>query len=281
MTKKPLNLICRPNWMVEELSKANRKVSHSLGFDIPDFSYNDIWWAPQEYMIHLNFSLMSKGRDPIKLFGSGMEQIIRSESSANALFYRDFTIFKASEIDKIEEEGFWKPLEAKIDKFPAKWRNPAEVKKDIADAKVNPDELLLFTPEYLSIAKEYRVFFYDGEPRTVSPYIDFQETKNPMGKTVYDGATAGNNELERVKSFAHVFIDRVTDILPAGVVDIAMLHGGSLCVLETNPAWCSAWYNCSVDEVCDTIQSGFEEASPSYLPSATTLDAVSRRSLLM
>jgi len=275
MSGRVLQLVCHPDWMYRELAASSFEVKHSFGLDVPNFSYSDSWWMPQQYAVKLNRALSENGMDKIKMSAPGA--FIMSDIP----FAFSRRIIKTKTVQEVLDNPYaawWKSAESKVEEFPSRWREIPELLEDIE--ALPRDSLVQSSDTRLDIAKEFRVFVSAGIVKTSSVYL----VKEPddTETTVYDGAFATPIELAKVEGYISEFIANF-DVPSACVIDVAVLTDGTHVVLEMNPAWCSAWYNCDINAVVETI---FESFNPEtigkweYRPDQYLLEKANRHTVL-
>lgn len=254
-----LHLVCHKQWMVNELSKNSiLPIKHSLGLDIPTYNQNDAWWIPQGIA---NRFIKSEVNLSFQAPGAYWLDTV-PEKFKN----RKTITFKAGDIEKISlpTQGFWKFAEAKVNIFPAEIRTRQEVTTWLHVNQIPSNSVLQYS-EPIELVNEYRFFIVNGHPVTGSIYLT---RKNNLELTYYD--YEGYNETEYVKVASEV--GQIAPLLasPAGyVLDVATTPEGKVIVLEANPAWCSAWYGCNIDQVVKTIiKASVFNSTWSYKPDA-------------
>jgi len=273
MREDMLQLVDLSSWKVKELEIAGITNNRTFGVEIPRFSPTDIWWMPQEYAIELNLSLQALGLPTLNLTAPGVNLLPKTSTK---LTRRHVITITVSDALRRPHEGWWKAAEAKIDTFPSSYRTALELQRDIEKAGLPDSSILQVSDKQLPIAREYRSFVADNKVMTTSIYLETLLDGSTV--SVYDGLVANMSEMEQVVAFTANAIEDMT--LPRGLtVDVAVLHDGSMAVLEYNPAWCSGWYECDLEQVEKTIQASFNETDPrwAYIPDPYMVQRISKR----
>ncbi len=277
-----LQLICRPTWMRDEIAATGLNFKHSFGIEIPTFSEEDIWWMPQGYAVELNKALQSRNIKPIQLISPGPYLTTKVNQK---YLHRQVQIFTVEQALKNPLEGWWKSAEAKIDGFPAQKRTKEETVKAIQENKLPLDSLLQYTKTSLPIIEEYRSFVKNGKVLTTSIYLKHGNFGDGITEqTVYDGATSNPVTIVKVKDFVENML-KETPHPPSIVVDTAVLASGELAILEFNPSWCSAWYECDLEKVVEVVAAGFHLSNNlnhqwAYIPDSYFVNKIARKPVL-
>lgn len=246
-----LQLICHPNWMMEEMSAADIEVNHSWGLEVPLFMPSDIWWMPQSFAVEMNRALASAGRDTVDLISPGTELL---PSFQKDILGRSVQLLTAQEALANPVAGWWKSAEAKVDGFASEYRTADGLMADITRNQLPHDSALHFSEGRLSIDREFRSFLVDGRVVTSSVYLNHLADGSTL--TAYDGAVNREGDFDRVSSFL-AGISQEAELPISVVADTAILTTGEIVLLEFNPSWCSAWYNCDINGVVDCIKAAF------------------------
>lgn len=275
MTNIPtFQIVTQTSWMRNDMAAAGIELKHSWGIEIPSFSPNDIWWMPQGFAIEMSRALEASGLPCINFTAPG--PYLLSETPAK-LTGRTVTTLTVAEAKQNPTDGWWKMAEAKNEEFPSEWRTVAQLLGDIEELGLPDSSVLQVSDRILPIKEEYRSYVVDGKAVTTSIYL--QHSGNGSQVTVYDGAKANEQILRSVSQFVTTAMVNMT--LPRSLtVDTAVLADGSMVILEYNPTWCSAWYDCDLSIVVDAIKVSFEDKSWSYSPDAYMMMKANRRSLL-
>ena len=277
---RTIHLICHPQWMKDEFSQTGiYQVKHSYGLEVPQHDANDLWWAPQTYAAKLNHALTRKSLQTVKFPGSGMEETVKSDISQK-IFSREVILMTAEQALQSPEAGFWKYLDHKNDNFPAKYRTSREIVEDISENRITPEEKLLLCATKLDIVEEHRIFF---NPQKLASSMYVTTDSSGQQSTVYDGA------LQRIPSseIETYFSEDIKPLLAknfkitAGVADIAVLKDGTMLLLELNTPWSSAWYDCDMAVVHNTIEHVFTQKVTHWEPSKTLQAAIQSNPVIL
>jgi hypothetical protein len=237
--------------MMEEMSAADVEVNHSWGLEVPSFTPSDIWWMPQSFAVEMNRALTSAGRDAVRLISPGSELL---PSFSTEILGRSVQLLTVQEALSEPTSGWWKSAEAKVDGFASEYRTADELVASISANQLPRDSALHFSEGRLSIDREFRSFLVDGHVVTSSIYLNHLADGSTL--TAYDGAISHEGDFDRVSRFLTEISQEIE--LPISVVaDTAILTTGEIVLLEFNPSWCSAWYNCDINGVVDCIEAGF------------------------
>ena len=271
---KKLQIVDHTTWRHKELAEGPLEVIRSFGLDVPAFEDNDIWWMPQEFAVDLNYSLEFHNMETVCLSSPGPHLLINTPQK---ITHRQLYFTKAKYALAHPAEGWWKAAEAKVDDFPSAWRTKDELVKDIEEAKLDPQTALHYTTTKLDIKSEHRVYFVNGRATTSSPYLEH----NSDGTTTsaYDERNLEPLSLEetyKLYSFLNIEL-RVIRRPKSMVVDVALLKNGKFAVLEYNPTWCSAWYDCDIDKVIEALELSINDTSWNYVPDPYLINKAKKR----
>ena len=277
-----LNLVCSRSWMRDEFAAAGVDFRHSYGLDVPRFEKSDIWWMPQGYAVSLNRALRSRGLQEVRLTAPSPSFLDDLQRANPALIGREVNTLTVKEAKLLSEleDGWWKFATAKVEQFAAQKMSHQDCAQWMIENQIPEESILQYTPTTLDIVREYRTFVRHGEVVASSIYLDHTMGEDGSGGvTVYDGAIADPSEQESLAAFVREALSLVDH--PEGfVVDIAFLQSGEQVVLEANPAWCSAWYDCDIVEVVETIAASFADPSHVYTPDAFLVERDARLRVL-
>jgi len=270
-----IQLVCQPKWMHDEFISAEVNVQHSFGLEIPRFNIEDAWWMPQEFAVHLNQSLEANKKHRVSLAAPGPYLLSDTPQKFTQRLVETITV---SEAKNAVANGWWKLAEGKSDSFIAKHRESKELVRDIEKSGLPDSTLLQFSPSTLPIQSEYRVFVKSDKAVTASIYL--QKAKDGSEVTVYDGAIGDNAVLNDLYGFVEEALSYVAH--PGSlVVDVALLDDESFAVLEYNPVWCSAWYNCDMTKVMESILESKKDIEDwPYNPDVSLSDRLARKATL-
>jgi hypothetical protein len=220
----------------------------SFGLDIPAYSEGDAWWVPQGIAARFRSSGVE-----LALQAPGPYWLSKAPSG---LLGRAVTTLSAQEVLGLTglPEMFWKFAEAKVDIFQASVLPLSEVQEFLKSKQIPATAVLQYSTP-LALGNEYRLFIRDGQVCTASVYLT---RKHGVELTYYDYANSDEQELARVVDFANKALPQLQG--PGGyVLDVALTQAGEAVVLEANPAWCSAWYGCDINEVVRTVVAAHEK----------------------
>lgn len=233
------------------MSAADIEVNHSWGLEVPLFTPSDIWWMPQSFAVEMNRALASAGRDTVDLISPGTALL---PSFQEDVLGRSVQLLTVQEALANPVAGWWKSAEAKVDGFASEYRTADELMTDITRNQLPHDSALHFSEGRLSIDREFRSFLVDGRVVTSSVYLNHLVDGSTL--TAYDGAVNREGDFDRVSSFL-AEVSQESELPISVVADTAILTTGEIVLLEFNPSWCSAWYNCDINGVVDCIKAAF------------------------
>lgn len=249
---KTLQLVCHPRWMAEELSQNSLyPVRQSYGLDIPKYETQDIWWAPQQVASNLLKSIISHEMSVPTLTAPGPDFLPLLPINLTGRTITTYTVEQVLTNQAPAIPGWWKAAEAKIEELPNKYRTLNELQQTLTHLKIPYETVLHYTPTTLNIRREYRVFIRNREAVTTSVYL-LNENNETL---IYNDHPEINTEplTTRVQKWVNENFPNINQ--PAGyVLDVVETDKNELLILEANPAWCSAWYGCDIDEVVKTIE---------------------------
>lgn len=239
---------CWPQWMKDEFSVNTLfDVVGSYGLDVPPVGVGDGLWVPQETAALFKYSglnMFLQSAQPYWLSTLPFDVVRRKIFTAPVEVMLDRVVL-GNVFDGFDVEGeyFWKMAEAKNDSFPAELRT---VRKFVDDCVVQgfPDGSVLQVSERIRVDREFRVYVIDGVPRAACMYLQ-------DGVTYYDGLVSDVEDERNVL----LWLGEVLVDVPqpdSFVVDVGENEDGFF-VLESNPAWCSAWYGCDIDVVAEAV----------------------------
>jgi hypothetical protein len=250
MSEKIIHVVTHTNWMAKELSAANDfQIRQSYGIEVPNYTAEDSWWFPQEVANRLMHAMEEYGKPLPLVISAGADWLM---SVPKPYLQRTISNYLVKDLNKQEHgrlKGWWKIPEAKLDKFPAAYRDYQTLAQDIAEAGLEPETTLQFTPITLDIAAEYRFYIRRGKSVAGSIYL---KITNSQAETYYDGITSPTGNYVKAREFADMVAEEV-DGPPAYVLDVAWLADDSLVVLEANAVAFSAWYDSDITQVAELI----------------------------
>jgi hypothetical protein len=256
-----LMLVCSRSWMRDEFASAGIDLRHSYGLDVPDMIDVTSWWMPQGYAVSLNRALELNGVPPVRL--TAPEATFLNAIADDIRGREVLTFDLADALSRTDlDVGWWKFATAKVEDFPAQVMTHTDFVGWMLAHDIPLSSVVQYTPTTLDIAREYRTFVRYGEVVASSIYL---EHTAEGGVTVYDGAITNEGEQAFIPEFIASALLGI-DIPDGFVVDVAFLTDGTPIVLEANPAWCSAWYNCDITAVVATIEASFADPKHDYAP---------------
>lgn len=243
---KSINLICHPQWMIDELTMVKSfKVHPSFGFDVPDYDASTGWWMPQQVASDVTRHTIEKHSTPLHLIAPGVNWLPNVPTEFSGRTVANHRLGAVREDPKTFDTGWWKAAEAKIDSLPNSYRT---IEQLIEDTDSLPGDVILqFTETTLNIVSEYRFWVLNETIRTGSLYL---KTDDVSTITYYDGAEAEEEEYTAAMVFAENVLKSVNHP-KAFVLDVAKTAEGDHVILEANPAWCSAWYGADIEKVAE------------------------------
>lgn len=147
--------------------------------------------------------------------------------------------------------GFVKPATAKIDQLPAGWRdNPAAAATAALAGGTHPDTVIEYTPDWLQLAHEWRVFTLDGFVCRPSAYRVGLDTWAPA----FDARTdlpVDDAWQAAAECADHLY--RTGTGPPAAVLDLGCTRDGRWFLLEANAPWSANPYGCPLTEEVDVV----------------------------
>lgn len=139
------------------------------------------------------------------------------------------------------EPAFIKPPNEKS--FPAQVYTGAELPTEY------PNDMPVLVAEVVRWQKEFRCFFLDREPRTVSVYLRAGQLQRAN-----DFAQTAEEEAEASEFARMVLADAHVDAPRAGVLDVGVVEGRGWAVVEQNAAWGSGIYGCHPAQVLEVLR---------------------------
>ena len=154
---------------------------------------------------------------------------------------RQISLMSLRSARAISDPTFIKPPNDKS--FPAKVYVGAELPEGYYE------ESPVLVAEVVKWEKEFRCFFLDREPQTLSIYLRGNELQRE------NGFAACESELEEAEAFARkVLSDPTVDVPNAAVMDVGVISGRGWAVVELNSAWGSGIYGCDPQRVLEVLQ---------------------------
>ena len=154
---------------------------------------------------------------------------------------RQISLMSLQSARAISDPTFIKPPNDKS--FPAKVYVGAELPEGYYE------ESPVLVAEVVKWEKEFRCFFLDREPQTLSIYLRGNELQRE------NGFAACESELEEAEAFARkVLSDPTVDVPNAAVMDVGVISGRGWAVVELNSAWGSGIYGCDPQRVLEVLQ---------------------------
>jgi len=239
------------------------------GSAVPVLKDNDLWFIDELFAIQLNYALFYEGKIPVSFPGSGMYELLTSEDfrTARSLLRREIEVVSVAELKVNPKEGYYGSFDPGLRLvYPFRWRGAEEAIKDAMHQHLEDEELLLYSGEEYQYARRYRVWFNSGEVQTSCMWDNYD-----LRNYIFPDKLAGSeNEMERVNSYAQVFVDFLSRAgMTHGVFDVGMVHGGTLQVIEMVPVWSSSWHDGALHKICQTLEKTFDDMEMTYLPSPT------------
>lgn len=144
---------------------------------------------------------------------------------------------------------FVKLADGKLRSFPARrYADVSSLSRALAALDRSQDVQLLFTPGWLPLRSEYRVFTVDRQALTSSPYlvegVSWEEDLPNHQHSMHAEALA----------FAAEVLRDVPEAPPAAALDVALTEAGRFVLLEANQAFSAALYGCDADSVLRSVQ---------------------------
>lgn len=225
-----------------------------LGLDLPPVPSEDVVgaWLPAAHAARLLISGYN-----LHLTSPGPYWLNKVQEYNPTLLGREVITMRANEIEP--KEGFWKPAEAKLPYFEAKWRTKEEIEKDIQ--LLHPRSFVQYSPTFLDIIREERHFIQQ-----------VSANRYAISRSTYlEGEWIYYHDLEKRVADRSAY-DLVMDSLaafsafsPRGyVIDTATLATGETVILEANPAWCSAAYASDMEVVVNAITASMGDGYPTH-----------------
>lgn len=141
----------------------------------------------------------------------------------------------------ISDPAFIKPPNDKS--FPAKVYLGAELPEGY------DEDSSVLVAEVVKWEKEFRCFFLDRQPQTLSIYLRGNELQRE------NGFAASQSELEEAETFARkVLLDPRVDLPKAAVIDVGVICDRGWAVVELNSAWGSGIYGCDPEKVLQVLR---------------------------
>lgn len=154
---------------------------------------------------------------------------------------RQISLMSLRSARAISDPTFIKPPNDKS--FPAKVYVGAELPEGYYE------ESPVLVAEVVKWEKEFRCFFLDREPQTLSIYLRGNELQRE------NGFAACESELEEAEAFARkVLSDPTVDVPNAAVMDVGVISGRGWAVVELNSAWGSGIYGCDPQRVLEVLR---------------------------
>lgn len=266
---RTIQVVNHSHWVADELAEnSSYPVKLTYGLDIPAHDRKDLWWLPQAQAVKLTYSGEQLGIKTLPTFIAPDANLLTKVPSE--FLRRNVEVMTAEEAVSVLfewPESFWKMATAKHDVFTPQVRTHAGLVADVESAKLPPNSILQRSDILAgsqALQKEYRAFVKldeDGTLRvkTISIYLD---STSGEGITVYDGAAASDDELSQAYEFAEDALSSIDSPMPpAFVMDVGSLASEDFAVIEFNPVWCSAWYDCDIDEVVAVLNRSFNASA--------------------
>ena len=154
---------------------------------------------------------------------------------------RQISLMSLRSARAILNPAFIKPPNDKS--FPAKVYLGAELPEGY------DEESSVLVAEVVKWEKEFRCFFLDREPQTLSIYLRGNELQRE------NDFAASESELKEALAFARkVLSDRTVDVPNAAVMDVGFISNRGWAVVELNSAWGSGIYGCDPERVLEVLR---------------------------
>jgi len=259
-------------WVADDFVAAtDLRVVHDHGLDaplLPD-GFRAVWWTPGEHAARLL-------RAGIPFAPDAPEDDWLAQFPPEVTGRR-ITTTALNNIDTFATGSvFGKVAGSKTAKLPAGWHQDMAAFTAAATAAVPADTLVQVTWDRLDIIEEYRCTVMDGLVVSSTRYM---VDEMPFGSIGFP------EDDPRWNYRAARFIEDVLTSYPeAGrgtlVVDVAVLRGGQMVVLEANPVWCSNPYDADLKGVAAAIVAAFTRTVRPWVPDAALTDYAARRPVL-
>lgn len=132
-----------------------------------------------------------------------------------------------------------------------KWFYPGVFVNELPNpAEDMPEDEIVLVQEPVKWLYEFRYFILDREVRTSCQYkLIGQPSSGPGGNWI----TQPWNENE-ARSFLNRFLVEDIEMPEATVIDIGMIEGRGMAVIEANPAYASGIYDCNPRQVLEVVE---------------------------
>ena len=259
-------------WVADDFAAAtDLRVVHDHGLDaplLPD-GFRAVWWTPGEHAARLiragiPFAPDAPEDDWLNLFPSDVTG-------------RRITTTALNHIDTFATGSvFGKVAGSKTAKLPAGWHQDMAAFIAAAATAVPSDTLVQVTWDRLDIIEEYRCTVVDGRVVAATRYM---VDEMPFGSIGFP------EDDPRWNYRAARFVEDVLKQYPeagqgALVIDVAVLRGGRMVVLEANPVWCSNPYDADMKDVAAAIVTAFTRTVRPWAPDVALTDYAARRPVL-
>jgi hypothetical protein len=159
----------------------------------------------------------------------------------------DFMSIK--EATQLHERKFIKPADDKC--FDAKVYEPGQ----FIPHECIPADYPVLVSDVVQFDVEYRIFMDGFKSRAWSNYLFYGEINDPRFHHMIDA-----DQLEPVSFVNKLMISTDPDNLPTEpcVIDVGIIHGKGMAVIETNQAWASGIYGCDPYGVLKVLEASCE-----------------------
>lgn len=275
------HIITQTNWLRDEATQGTTKydIQHSYGFDVPIIPARTGAYMPQPFAVQLSRTYKEHNLPPLRFIAPPPALISTMPTRYTKRAVRTLTVNEAvSTLFPWDDGLWWKMATAKADFFPAQARTHEELLQQVDEHKLPLDAWLQYSEPILNIKEEYRFFLNRDSITAHSIYLN-------DGVTSYDGAEPTPLlESKAIELINEMCADYDVVLPPQVVADVAVTANGEAYLLEFNPVWCSAWYECHIDSVLDTITDSFKATKTAtkkwgYEPDALLIHRYGEKSL--
>lgn len=141
----------------------------------------------------------------------------------------------------IKEVKFIKPADDKV--FPAKVYHPGEFQPH----EIISDDTPVLVSDPVEFEIEYRCFMNGMRVKTWSNYLFYGEINDPRFHHMI------NEDYPHPVSFVHDLMIKTNVPCEPCVIDVGIIRGKGMAVIETNQAWASGIYGCDPSGVMDVL----------------------------
>jgi hypothetical protein len=259
---RTLQFVSPIRWMREELEAAVQslpdwELKSYYGFDVPPLDYNEPFWMEQESLARFNHSLFHHGRPLLEPIAPSPDMLASLPRSLTGRVVKTVSVLEATSTVIEWDDLWWKLSASKNSSFLASKRSHQDLFTDLQNAKLPWGAVLQYSTDFVSpIRSEFRFFVKKRQIAAYSGYL-----KN--GVTIYDGAIFESGEREQAYTAAESLLKRIpSHLCPTSfVMDTVMLENGESYILEFNPTWCSAWYECDLASVLECLSLSFYDTT--------------------